>query len=131
MESTASQLTQSGLEQLDQLLKPGEPSILFRNNHFSTIMKKNNKLWALVTDQGYLESAVVWESLSIHGDSEFVDGYFMPIGDYNDSYSNQLMESEQNLNQDGYRFGSTTTSSSQENHTKGKKPKKQSDCSLQ
>ena len=126
MDGTAGQLTNTGLEQLDKLLEPGLPSILFRNNHFLTIVKKNGRIWALVTDQGYMESEVVWESLDIGGDSEFVDGYFLPLN--SQSIAPQYLNDESS---EGFRFASTTTMSSREQREKGKKPKKQSECIIQ
>ncbi len=49
--------------------------MFFRNNHFSTLYKHKDKLYLLVTDQGYLrERGIVWEVLDqIDGDTTFVD----------------------------------------------------------
>jgi hypothetical protein len=41
-----------------------ELAVLFRNNHFSTIFKRNGKLYALATDLGFADvPAVVWEEM--------------------------------------------------------------------
>jgi len=79
LEESASQLTYHGLCELGTTMKENELAIFFRNNHFSTIHKRNNELFLLVTDQGFLkESAVVWETLnSIDGDGHFVDSSFI------------------------------------------------------
>ncbi|KAL4939829.1 hypothetical protein BDV06DRAFT_198019 [Aspergillus oleicola] len=62
----ATQLSAFGLEQLTRNLQPGTFSILFRNDHFSTLYKhpQLQQLFTLVTDAGYSNHAeVVWESL--------------------------------------------------------------------
>ncbi|KAL4882246.1 hypothetical protein BJY04DRAFT_187516 [Aspergillus karnatakaensis] len=62
----ATQLSPFGLEQLERTLQPGSLSILFRNDHFSTLYKhpQFDQLFTLVTDAGYSNHAeVVWESL--------------------------------------------------------------------
>ncbi|KAL4787045.1 hypothetical protein BJX76DRAFT_319865 [Aspergillus varians] len=62
----ATQLSSFGLEQLTRTLQPGSLSILFRNDHFSTLYKhpQLQQLFTLVTDAGYSNHAeVVWESL--------------------------------------------------------------------
>ncbi|KAL5340664.1 hypothetical protein BJX70DRAFT_103688 [Aspergillus crustosus] len=62
----ATQLSPFGLAQLTRTLKPGSFSILFRNDHFSTLYKhpQLHQLYTLVTDAGYSNHAeVVWESL--------------------------------------------------------------------
>lgn len=64
LESSASQLTFAGLVALHETMKDNQLSVFFRNNHFSTILKFNDKLYLLVTDMGYVEqSTVVWELL--------------------------------------------------------------------
>uniref|UniRef100_A0A914V409 Ubiquitin carboxyl-terminal hydrolase n=1 Tax=Plectus sambesii TaxID=2011161 RepID=A0A914V409_9BILA len=75
LESSASQLTIHGLCELNLRLRDGELAVLFRNNHFATLLKHRDELFSLVTDQGFLqEAAVVWETLnSVDGDSHFVD----------------------------------------------------------
>jgi hypothetical protein len=45
-------------------------AVFFRNNHFGTIIRYQNKLYELVTDYGYIDvPIVVWESLDV------IDGY--------------------------------------------------------
>uniref|UniRef100_A0ACB8G8J3 Ubiquitin carboxyl-terminal hydrolase MINDY-1 n=1 Tax=Sphaerodactylus townsendi TaxID=933632 RepID=A0ACB8G8J3_9SAUR len=78
LESTASQLTYHGLCELTSMVKEGELSVFFRNNHFSTMIKHKSHLYLLVTDQGFLhEEQVAWESLhNVDGDSCFCDAEF-------------------------------------------------------
>jgi hypothetical protein len=68
------QLTHKGLERL-QSIPEHRPVILFRNNHFYVLLRHEN-LWTLITDQGFEDSMYVWESLSIDGDSLFVNHRF-------------------------------------------------------
>jgi hypothetical protein len=68
------QLTHKGLERLHSLPEH-RPVVLFRNNHFYVLLRHEN-LWTLVTDQGFEDSVYIWESLSIDGDSLFVNHRF-------------------------------------------------------
>ncbi|KAJ3202374.1 Ubiquitin carboxyl-terminal hydrolase MINDY-1 [Dinochytrium kinnereticum] len=83
--TTASQLTYHGLTTLSDSLPPTSLSVLFRNNHFSTLLRSptttttttpTTPLHTLVTDQGFLNTpGVVWETLAnVEGDSTFSDG---------------------------------------------------------
>lgn len=81
----ATQLSPFGLTQLTTHLEPGSVSILFRNDHFSTLYKhpQSHQLYTLVTDAGYANHAeVVWESLvDVTGfNSEFLSGDFRAVG---------------------------------------------------
>jgi hypothetical protein len=81
----ATQLSPFGLTQLSSKLAPGSVSILFRNDHFSTLYKhpQSNQLYTLVTDAGYASHAeVVWESLvDVTGfNTEYFSGDFRPVG---------------------------------------------------
>ena len=73
------QLTIYGLEQLHAIIHDREICIMFRNNHFSTIIRHSENLYLLVTDLGYaITSSVVWEKLDVvDGDTEFCDSYFI------------------------------------------------------
>ncbi|ELT98155.1 hypothetical protein CAPTEDRAFT_179036 [Capitella teleta] len=75
---SAAQLTYYGLSELSTTVNDGQLCVFFRNNHFSTLFKRKNELFILVTDQGFLtESNVVWETLSnVEGDGHFVDASF-------------------------------------------------------
>lgn len=65
LEDTASQLTYYGLLQLHTSIPDGAMGVFFRNNHFSTLLKRRGALYLLVTDFGYAdEPAVAWEVLN-------------------------------------------------------------------
>ena len=54
--------------------------VLFRNNHFSTLFKKDGKLYSLISDAGFVdEPTVVWEHYcSIDGNNPFCRADFTP-----------------------------------------------------
>eukprot|EP01133_Synstelium_polycarpum_P017722 gene17722-21132_t len=73
LKETSSQLSYHGLYELHSKLQEGSLAVLFRNNHFCTILKHNSELYILITDEGYINEPVVWEKLSqINGDSDFL-----------------------------------------------------------
>ncbi|CAL4062137.1 unnamed protein product [Meganyctiphanes norvegica] len=81
MTGSLSQLTIHGLFELASSVEKEEIAVLFRNNHFSTIYKKGEQLYQLLTDQGFLHENMVWETLSDVDAtfSEFVSATFQPI----------------------------------------------------
>ncbi|CCH42780.1 hypothetical protein BN7_2324 [Wickerhamomyces ciferrii] len=79
---SATQLTDYGLNYLKQNLTPGSIAVLFRNNHYATIIKNDNDIFSLVTDIGFSSrKSYIWESLlSINGsNNSFFTGSFSPI----------------------------------------------------
>ncbi|KAI0453149.1 hypothetical protein F5B21DRAFT_480333 [Xylaria acuta] len=81
----ATQLTPFGLDVVTKSIKPGDVSILFRNDHFSTLYRhpQTRQLFTLVTDAGYFtHDEVVWESLAdVRGErTEFFSGDFRVVG---------------------------------------------------
>jgi hypothetical protein len=68
------QLTYRGIQQL-LTIPEHKPHILFRNNHFYVLLRNEN-VWTLISDQGFQDSNFIWESLSIDGDSLFVNHRF-------------------------------------------------------
>ncbi|SCU88073.1 LAMI_0D08658g1_1 [Lachancea mirantina] len=77
---SATQLTDYGLVHLKEVLLEKSYAILFRNDHFSTIIKSNGELFLLVTDQGFRSSPdIVWQSLkSVNGSQDtFYTGDFI------------------------------------------------------
>lgn len=79
------QLSTFGLDRLAEKLAPGSISILFRNDHFSTLYKhpQSHQLFTMVTDAGYSGHAeVVWESLvDVSGSrTGYFSGDFRPVG---------------------------------------------------
>lgn len=79
LERTASQLTYHGLCELNTTLAEEELCVLFRNNHFITLHKRKDRMYQLVTDQGFLnEPDVIWETLvNVEGDGQFADSDFV------------------------------------------------------
>ena len=78
------QLTPYGLNMIKEALHPGEFSILFRNDHFSTIYKhpRDHSLYTLTTDAGYADrDEIIWESLEdIRGArTEYFSGDFQSV----------------------------------------------------
>ncbi|KAK4204748.1 hypothetical protein QBC40DRAFT_164147 [Triangularia verruculosa] len=85
LNSSATQLTNFGLDVIKKSMKPGSVAILFRNDHFTTLYRhpQTLELLTLVTDAGYAGHAeVVWESLvDITGErAEFFSGDFRLVG---------------------------------------------------
>ncbi|KAK7949061.1 uncharacterized protein PG986_009947 [Apiospora aurea] len=83
--TSATQLTPWGLEVITKSVRPGTFSILFRNDHFSTLYRhpQTLQLLVLVTDAGYhSHDEVVWESLvDVNGErAEFFSGDFRLVG---------------------------------------------------
>lgn len=67
-----------GLRELNSKIKDNEIGILFRNNHFLTLLKREGEIYTLVTDHGYLtEDNIIWETLdNIEGAGRFFDSNF-------------------------------------------------------
>lgn len=67
--------------ELNRAVEEEELCVFFRNNHFSTLYKRKDELFLLVTDQGFLtEPAVIWETLvNIEGDGQFVNSEYKTI----------------------------------------------------
>jgi hypothetical protein len=78
LDASPSQLTFEGLIKIHAALSEGELAVLFRNNHFSTIILHEGVLYALVTDVGFQHrDDVIWETLnSLHGDTHLVNCHF-------------------------------------------------------
>ena len=103
MNSWPTQLTDHGLRLIKQTLKPGQVSILFRNDHFSTLYKepKSGQLMTLVTDAGYAtHDEIIWENLvDINGmSSELFSGDFKSVS-HNAAAQEQAWNSSQARNQ--------------------------------
>ncbi|KAJ2358976.1 hypothetical protein IWW50_000070 [Coemansia erecta] len=87
LEQSATQLTERGLQMLGTMLADGRLSVLFRNNHFSTLYKRApGELFVLCTDDAVAGDArVVWESLRDvqQATSQFFDSQFraLRVGD--------------------------------------------------
>ncbi|KAI3652285.1 hypothetical protein MP228_003588 [Amoeboaphelidium protococcarum] len=101
LDASRSQITIEGISELLQSLQPFEPAVLFRNNHFSIIVKvpipgqnEECRLINLVTDAGYRESDIVWEAIMTEdGDTQYLDHRLIPINTFKSIQS--LSEEEQ------------------------------------
>ena len=94
------QATEFGFVGLSDALKNGQIAILFRNNHFFTLTKQHERLFTLVTDQGYLKSPdIMWEELTIDGGGEFFNEDFLSkeeVVNSDEAFARQLQEAELN-----------------------------------
>ncbi|EHM99945.1 YPL191C-like protein [Saccharomyces cerevisiae x Saccharomyces kudriavzevii VIN7] len=72
LNESPTQLTDFGLQQLREKLPHCQYSVLFRNDHFSTLYKYKDQLYTLVTDFGYKNcKEIVWQSLnSVNGSGD-------------------------------------------------------------
>lgn len=77
-DESISQITFHGLASLMERMKDGELAVVFHNNHFSTILKRRDEIFKLVSDEGLCdEPNIVWETFSsVDGDCIFVNGDF-------------------------------------------------------
>ena len=98
----SSQLSIFGLIKLQEELKNGSLSILFRNNHFSILCKQQDQLYTLVTDEGYEnEKNIVWEKIqNEEGDTMLCRGDFKPYSKdevYQNSSHHQIQFEEKKI----------------------------------
>ncbi|KII75110.1 hypothetical protein RF11_04201 [Thelohanellus kitauei] len=71
------QLSEYGLELLKDSIPENKISLLFRNDRFSTIIRRGQKLYSLVTDYGYQNDRnVVWEMVTLNGAGTFYNSRF-------------------------------------------------------
>ena len=85
LDRSKTQLTPHGLDVLKKHLKAGDVAILFRNDHFMTILGARNggELVGLVTDMGFAshEEVVFERMVDVQGrGNEFLSGDFRPVG---------------------------------------------------
>lgn len=87
LDNNLTQLTDAGMKNLNSTLQPEEFIVFFRNNHFSTLYKKDeNDFYSLLTDASFDRSnksykKIVWQSfISVSGkDDLFFTGDFVPV----------------------------------------------------
>ena len=80
LQQTSSQMTSDGVIEINSQIKNGDLAVFFRNNHFSVIHKREDRLYALVTDIGYAKTSVMWESIDqLDGDTLYLDSSFSPV----------------------------------------------------
>ncbi|SMN21510.1 similar to Saccharomyces cerevisiae YGL082W Putative protein of unknown function [Maudiozyma saulgeensis] len=79
LNNSSTQLTSNGIQYLIKTLSNNSLSVLFRNDHFATILKRDDILYTLITDLGYSrQPSIIWESLmSIDSFlNDFCDSHF-------------------------------------------------------
>lgn len=96
------QLTKNGLNRLNMDVSNGEFIVFFRNNHFSTLFKKNHQeFYLLITDSSFqnVSNRIVWQSLnSISGkDDLFFSGTFFPILDIDQDFQETNIDPDNDL----------------------------------
>ncbi len=77
-----SQLTHCGVGELERAVSENEIAILFRNNHFSTMICHNGKLYTLMSAAAYSECPhYVWHRVEVRGaeTGTAFDGAFRPL----------------------------------------------------
>mmetsp|Transcript_8941 Transcript_8941/g.8835 ORF Transcript_8941/g.8835 Transcript_8941/m.8835 type:complete len:402 (+) Transcript_8941:61-1266(+) len=87
LDNNPTQLTDAGMKNLNQTLQTEEFIVFFRNNHFSTLYKKDsNDFYTLLTDASFDKAdksykSIVWQSfISVSGkDDLFFTGDFVPV----------------------------------------------------
>ncbi|CAD7947959.1 unnamed protein product [Amoebophrya sp. A25] len=82
---TAAQLTYAGLIKLHESVPERSLAVFLRNNHFSTIYKLRQQVYALNTDLGFLDDALnVWERVTeVDGNTVYVDALFQDEAERN------------------------------------------------
>ncbi|KII65787.1 hypothetical protein RF11_10306 [Thelohanellus kitauei] len=74
------QLSEYGLELLKDSIPENIISLFFRNDHFSTIIRRGHELYSLVTDYGYQnDQNVVWETVTLNGAGTFYNSRFESV----------------------------------------------------
>ncbi|CUM56627.1 uncharacterized protein AC631_04404 [Debaryomyces fabryi] len=87
LDNNPTQLTDAGMKHLNRTLEAEEFIVFFRNNHFSTLYKKDeNDFYTLLTDASFHRTDksykdIVWQSfISVSGkDDLFFAGDFVPV----------------------------------------------------
>ncbi|CCF60397.1 hypothetical protein KAFR_0K00420 [Kazachstania africana CBS 2517] len=65
IDGSPTQLTEYGIKTIQNILKDNSFAVLFRNNHFATILKYKGILYVLVTDQGFKDcKEIVWQAMN-------------------------------------------------------------------
>lgn len=99
LDDSSTQLTSPGMKYLNSYLKNDSLSVLFRNDHFSTLLKRDDMLYSLITDLGFEKrSDIVWESLiSIDGSlNVFCDSDFNLVDLENKDITDPNIETNKN-----------------------------------
>ncbi|KOB64157.1 hypothetical protein PFHG_05519 [Plasmodium falciparum HB3] len=77
LETHKTQLTKVGLKLLHETLNPNQLVAFFRNNHFNTLFKYENKLFILAADISFLHLSCTWELFdNVENDTSYYDNNF-------------------------------------------------------
>ncbi|KAI4834747.1 ubiquitin carboxyl-terminal hydrolase MINDY [Plasmodium brasilianum] len=77
LETYKTQLTLVGLKLLKENLNPNQLVAFFRNNHFNTLFKYDNKLFLLAADISFLHLSCTWELFdNVDNDTSYYDNNF-------------------------------------------------------
>ncbi|EUD68880.1 hypothetical protein C922_00568 [Plasmodium inui San Antonio 1] len=77
LETYKTQLTLVGLKLLRENLNPNQLVAFFRNNHFNTLFKYENKLFLLAADISFLHLSCTWELFdNVDNDTSYYDNNF-------------------------------------------------------
>ncbi|ANQ09862.1 Uncharacterized protein PCOAH_00039120 [Plasmodium coatneyi] len=80
LETYKTQLTLVGLKLLQENLNPNQLVAFFRNNHFNTLFKYENKLFLLAADISFLHLSCTWELFdNVDNDTSYYDNNFRCI----------------------------------------------------
>ncbi|KJP88183.1 hypothetical protein AK88_02130 [Plasmodium fragile] len=80
LETYKTQLTLVGLQLLQENLNPNQLVAFFRNNHFNTLFKYENKLFLLAADISFLHLSCTWELFdNVDNDTSYYDNNFRCI----------------------------------------------------
>jgi hypothetical protein len=72
LDSNMTEITQTGCDSLLKILNENEVCIFFRNDHFNTCLKRDNVIYLLVTDIGYIQQPdIIWTPLNIYDEGDF------------------------------------------------------------
>lgn len=82
LNNNKTQLTNAGLQKLNDELEDETFVVFFLNNNFRTLYKKSEMdFYLLITNPSVNSDKVVWKSLNLVGDGLYFDGSFLPTLD--------------------------------------------------
>ncbi|OHT00646.1 hypothetical protein TRFO_32605 [Tritrichomonas foetus] len=108
------QVTQFGLDVVETAMKNNDVAIFFRSNHFSVLIKHMNRVFSLITDESYLSSNCIWETLpSEKGESKYFDQDFI-LASLNNEIPKKTQPAQQKQTPN---YGNTTMNNYPANNT--------------
>ncbi|SBT47714.1 hypothetical protein POVWA2_055550 [Plasmodium ovale wallikeri] len=89
LETYKTQLTLVGLKLLQENLNPNQLVAFFRNNHFNTLFKYENKLFLLAADISFLHLSCTWELFdNVDNDTSYYDNNFQCLSNQKNHQKN-------------------------------------------